>query len=203
MKGTAPGRHRYMEKTRQSRKREATHRALKHSAKLLFEEHGIDNVTIEQIAEGADVSRSTFFTHFDSLDDLLSQIADEEIDDIINVSRTDSGMDIDALFTQLTEDTCKYSYVMGQLLMKNLMYSRDSSISDVINLIAAEIGKGGFENLLGTFSGKDIASLFIGAYFGLIFQKFADKENFNDPAEINDKIREFIKIIRNQEETNQ
>ena len=192
MKGTAYA-ETYMEKNRQSRKREATHRALKHSAKMLFEEKGIGNVTIEEIAEGADVSRSTFFTHFESLDDLLSQIADEEIDDIINVSRTESGTDIDALITQLTEDTCKYPYVMGQLLMKNLMYSRDSSISDVLNLIAAEIGKGGFENLLSSFTEKDVASLIIGAYF-------ADKENFNDSAEINNKIRQFIKIIKNQEE---
>ena len=190
-----------MEKTRQSRKREATHRALKHSAKMLFEEHGVGNVTIEEIAEGADVSRSTFFTHFDSLDDLLSQIANEEIDDIINASRTENGTDIDALFTQLTEDTCKYPYVMGQLLMKNLMFAGDSSVSDVLALIAAEIGKGGYEKLLTAFSEKDIASLILGAYFGLIFQKFADKESFNEPAEINDKIRQFIKIISYQEET--
>ncbi len=190
-----------MEKTRQSRKREATHRALKHSAKMLFEEHGVGNVTIEEIAEGADVSRSTFFTHFDSLDDLLSQIANEEIDDIINASRTENGTDIDALFTQLTEDTCKYPYVMGQLLMKNLMFAGDSSVSDVLALIAAEIGKGGYEKLLTAFSEKEIASLILGAYFGLIFQKFADNESFNEPAEIIDKIRQFIKIISYQEET--
>jgi sugar phosphate isomerase/epimerase len=66
-----------MEQQRRSRKKEQTHRSIMHSAKVLFEQHGINNVTIEQIAENADVSRSTFFSHFDSLDSLLTEIAAE------------------------------------------------------------------------------------------------------------------------------
>ena len=54
-----------MEQARRSRKKEQTHRTIMHSAKVLFEQHGINNVTIEQIAENADVSRSTFFSHFE------------------------------------------------------------------------------------------------------------------------------------------
>ena len=40
-----------MEQARRSRKKEQTHRAIMHSAKVLFEQHGINHVTIEQIAE--------------------------------------------------------------------------------------------------------------------------------------------------------
>ncbi len=189
-----------MEQTRQSRKREATHRALKHSAKLLFEQYGIGNVTIEEIAEGADVSRSTFFTHFDSLDDMLSQIANEEIDDIIKASASDGKTDLEALFTQLTVDTCKYPYVMGQLLMKSLIGDSDSSISDILSLMADEIKAEGYKELLGQFSPKDISALIMGAYFGLVFQKFADKESFDDAGEIYDKICRFINYLKNQEE---
>ena len=75
-----------MESTRRLRKRDATHKTLMHSAKLLFEENGISGVTIEQITEKADVSRSTFFSHFTSVDDLLNQIANEEVNDIISAS---------------------------------------------------------------------------------------------------------------------
>ena len=73
-----------MEQTRRSRKKEQTHRAIMHSAKVLFEQNGINNVTIDRIAEEADVSRSTFFTHFESLDALLGEIAAEEISDILS-----------------------------------------------------------------------------------------------------------------------
>ncbi|MEG2456776.1 MAG: helix-turn-helix domain-containing protein, partial [Clostridia bacterium] len=57
--------------SRRLRKKNNTHKALLHSAKKLFEDKGIGNVTIDEISEAADVSRSTFFTHFASLDDLL------------------------------------------------------------------------------------------------------------------------------------
>ncbi|MBR3438787.1 MAG: helix-turn-helix transcriptional regulator, partial [Clostridia bacterium] len=59
-----------MEQSRRLRKKDNTHRAIMHSAKMLFEKNGLGNVTVEQIAEAADVSRSTFFTHFTSVDDL-------------------------------------------------------------------------------------------------------------------------------------
>ena len=67
------------EPSRRSRKKQNTHKAILHQAKVLFEKEGIGNVTIEQISERADVSRSTFFSHFASVDDLLKEISDEEI----------------------------------------------------------------------------------------------------------------------------
>ena len=69
------------EPSRRSRKKQNTHKAILHQAKVLFEKEGIGNVTIEQISESADVSRSTFFSHFASVDDLLKEISDEEIND--------------------------------------------------------------------------------------------------------------------------
>ena len=187
-----------MEATRRSRKREATHKALKHSAKMLFEKYGIENVTIEEISEGADVSRSTFFTHFDSLDDLLSQIANEEIDDIIGAAYSDGKTDLDSLFTQLTEDTYNYPYLMCQLLMKSITSEGDSSVATVISLMSKELESGGLGESFSEFSSKDVSSFIMGAFFGLIFQKFASKEEFDDADEINSKIRKLIEIIKNK-----
>ena len=42
-------------------KKQNTHKAILHQAKVLFEKEGIGNVTIEQISESADVSRSHSF----------------------------------------------------------------------------------------------------------------------------------------------
>lgn len=189
-----------MEQTRRSRKRDTTHRAIIHSAKMLFEQDGLGNVTIERIAEGADVSRSTFFSHFASLDDLLSQIANEEIDDIISAAKDEGDADIDAIFTQLTVDTFNYPYLMGELLVKSIMSKSESSVSTVLSLMSREIQNGGFDNLLKEFSSQDVSALIFGAYFGLVFQKFADNASFDDPNEINNKIRQFIKILKNTEE---
>ena len=79
------------EPSRRSRKKQNTHKAILHQAKVLFEKEGIGNVTIEQISESADVSRSTFFSHFASVDDLLKEISDEEINDVFEAARKGDG----------------------------------------------------------------------------------------------------------------
>jgi AcrR family transcriptional regulator len=51
---------------RRERKKLATHNALRAAALELSLEHGVDNVTVEQIADAADVSVRTFFNYFSS-----------------------------------------------------------------------------------------------------------------------------------------
>ena len=189
-----------MEQTRRSRKKDATHRAIMHSAKMLFEENGIGNVTIDRIAEGADVSRSTFFSHFDSLDDLLTQIADEEIDDILDAAEKDGNKDINAVFEQLTKDTYPYPYLMCELVVKSILNNRNTSVSKVIDLFREEIESGGYDKMLKFFSSDDVSSVLFGAYFGLVFNKIISGESFDDPDEINDKIQQLIKYLKNREE---
>lgn len=190
-----------MEQARRSRKKEQTHRAIMHSAKVLFEQHGIHNVTIEQIAENADVSRSTFFSHFDSLDSLLTEIAAEEINDIFSaVQSDDTEPSVAAVFRQLSKDTYAYPYLMGELFMSSILSPGESAVARVDYLLRTEIEQGKYGNMLEHFSSKDISAFIFGAYFGLIFQKFMNNESFDDPAETNDKIQKLIKFFKNQEE---
>ncbi len=191
-----------MNQSRRTRKRDATHRALMHSAKLLFEKHGLGNVTVEEIAETADVSRSTFFSHFDSVDDLLTEIANEEIDDILSASNKDGRTDVNLLFEKLNQDTYPYPYLMSELMVKSILSPKGSSLSAAFEELCKEIEREGYEKALTLFSSKDISALIFGAYFGLVFQKFIDNEKFEDPDELNDKIQSFINLLKNQEEKN-
>ncbi|MFI5488359.1 TetR/AcrR family transcriptional regulator [Micromonospora echinaurantiaca] len=60
---TAPG--------RRDRKKRLTRDALTTAALRLVAEHGLENVTVEQISEAADVSARTFFNYFSSKDEAL------------------------------------------------------------------------------------------------------------------------------------
>ncbi len=190
-----------MEQARRSRKKEQTHRSIMHSAKVLFEQHGINNVTIEQIAENADVSRSTFFSHFDSLDSLLTEIAAEEINDIFSAIEADEAEpSVAAVFRQLNSDTYAYPYLMGELFMRSILSPGESAVARVDHLLRTEISQGNYQKILEVFDSKDISAFIFGAYFGLIFQKFMNNEPFEDPTETNDKIQKLIKFFKNQEE---
>ena len=110
------------EPSRRSRKKQNTHKAILHQAKVLFEKEGIGNVTIEQISESADVSRSTFFSHFASVDDLLKEISDEEINDVFEAARKGDGeLTVSALLKQLNDDTYPYPYLSAEVLMRGIL----------------------------------------------------------------------------------
>ncbi len=113
------------EPSRRSRKKQNTHKAILHQAKVLFEKEGIGNVTIEQISESADVSRSTFFSHFASVDDLLKEISDEEINDVFEAARKGDGeLTVSALLKQLNDDTYPYPYLSAEVLMRHSLKRR-------------------------------------------------------------------------------
>ncbi|NNC28965.1 TetR/AcrR family transcriptional regulator [Longimicrobium terrae] len=56
---------------RRSRKRLATRQAISNAATLLFLERGFDQVTVDEIAEAADVGRMTVFNHFPRKEDMF------------------------------------------------------------------------------------------------------------------------------------
>jgi len=60
-----------MSSDRRSRKRLAMRQGISDAATRLFSERGFDNVTVDDIAEAADVGRKTVFNHFPRKEDLF------------------------------------------------------------------------------------------------------------------------------------
>ena len=67
---------------RRSRKRFATRQGISNAATRLFIERGFDHVTVDEIAEAADVGRMTVFNHFPRKEDLFFD-RNEEVSEIL------------------------------------------------------------------------------------------------------------------------
>jgi AcrR family transcriptional regulator len=68
---------------RQTRKRLATRQKISDVATRLFIERGFNEVTMDEIAEAADVSRMTVFNHFPRKEDLFFDLDEEGREDLL------------------------------------------------------------------------------------------------------------------------
>ena len=68
-----------MKEIKQNRKIKYTHSALKDSLIELMKEKSINQITIKELCEKADLNRSTFYTHFADQYQLLKSIEDETL----------------------------------------------------------------------------------------------------------------------------
>ena len=82
-----------MPSDRQSRKRLATRQGISNAATSLFLERGFDDVTVDEIAEAADVGRMTVFNHFPRKEDMFFD-RDEEGREVLRAAlrRRDPGV---------------------------------------------------------------------------------------------------------------
>ena len=184
-----------MDTSRRLRKRQQTHNSIMHSAKVLFEERGISNVTIDMITDGADVSRSTFFNHFASLDDLLSSIANEEINDILKPDDDGRLPDVRTIFERLNRDTYPYPQLMCELVVRSVISGKKSSVSEIKGACRGDIAE--------MFTSREVPAMLFGSYLGLVFNKILTDSEFGDPKETNDKIQNFIGFMTGADSNNE
>jgi AcrR family transcriptional regulator len=81
-----------MSPDRRTRKRLATRQRISDSATRLFVERGFDEVTVEEIAEAADVARMTVFNHFSRKEDMFFDLDEEGREDLLAaLQKRDAG----------------------------------------------------------------------------------------------------------------
>lgn len=78
------------------RKKVRVHQALAEAALGLFEERGFDNVTVDEIAARADVSRRTFFRYFPTKEAVVFARRDEQLE-LLRASLKDQPEGFDAI----------------------------------------------------------------------------------------------------------
>ena len=180
--------------TRQKRKKNLTHKNIMHAAKKLYEKKGIGNISIEEITEYADVSRSTFFSHFASLEILSTEIACKAIDEILEFYRQ-SGKNgiagIKVLLEKLVDDTCPYPYFSTEIFMNGILKTRGkTAFYEFEHVLYEELKSANTSK--NSFSIEEQLPLILGSYFRNIYQKLIRGEETYNPEEIKTTINKFI-----------
>jgi len=159
-------------------RREETRQRLVDAAFSLFEEHGFDNVTVDQIATAAGVSRRTFFRHFKSKEKVVFPHTESRLDLFRGVIRARTG-GAPATFAVLrdvfeevvqswldSEDHMMRSrrIVTGSSVLQSVDYDVNSKWEKAIGLEIDGVGLGGPQDeQLPTLRSRVIAGVLVGA----------------------------------------
>ena len=154
------------------RKRTKTQRAILHAAKGLYEKYGVGNVPFDDIAEAADVCRTTVFNHFADAGELQQAIAVAEIGELIEFGEQSDlrGLVlIRTLLEKLIDDTANYPRVMARLTNATILGGESGRVGEIERMIARQ-----YEIEFGAFpasapvSANLLAQMTMGLYYGQV-----------------------------------
>lgn len=171
-------------------KKEKTRIKIMHAAKGLFESYGIENVTFNQIAEGAEVCRTTVFNHFSDSRELMLALTTQEISDVEDYCKEKGweGKELAYnLFAKLIEDASLYPKLTAKLMTNAILSQEEDNPIKVIERIIIE----GFEKEYGKEEAEDFSVLISGAYYGLINHYHIN----NKPFDCEEMKEEFQKLL--------
>lgn len=173
---------------RERKKRESKARILKVSRRY-FQKKGFENTSIEEISEGADISKSTFFNYFDSKESLLNEIANEEVDKLKNYIEMELESELpakDKIYTVmklLVEDTAPYIRITKIVMQAVSLISnkKTSVITKFQSILASLVEEGQVRGeIKKNFNADSIATVIAGAYYMTFFKWVFDNGKFGD-----------------------
>ena len=101
-----------------------TRAAIQAAFRKLVKERGINKVTVSELARAADIDRKTFYLHYDSIDDLIDNEADQIVGRILScvdqsLFERDPRAQIDLALSEINamirEDMDLYTYIASNL----------------------------------------------------------------------------------------
>lgn len=184
------------------KKVERTEVAILHAAKVQFEEKGIENVTVDDIAYEAGVCRMTVFNRFNSMENLMAALFNIEIDELCQYSNKINAIGIEnikLLMHRLIEDSVNYPKVTSKLISVLMLSKEAKNVSKIENIIIKNIKKENEINplyILNVFTAEKTTELIMGIYYGMMNHRHIKGESFKSDEMINemDKAIDYLML---------
>lgn len=176
---------------RERKKRESKARILK-VARKFFQNKDFENTSIEEIADGADISKSTFFNYFNSKENLLKEIANEEIDKIrdyigLELNKKLSAKDkIYLVMKSLLEDSASYNRLSKRIMQTMSLSSNEKNlyITKLENILVELVEEGQVKGELRVdISAYRTATIIVGAYYWIFLKWISYNVSLTDDQE--------------------
>ena len=155
----------------------------------LFKQHGFDNTTVQQICDAANVSRRTFYYHYDSKDRILSDVNDnvgmkaEKLIDSIILKKSNTGMLWEIMYAYVANavdmggELTLQVYLSGFKYDKEVGYPQNTSMfKTAAAIIKAAQDAGEISNRAGA---EDVAYALYNSLRGVTITWAASRESFN------------------------
>ncbi len=189
------------QKSRMARKKAATEQRLFDVAMGLFRKHGIDNTSVQQICDHADVAKGTFFNYYPTKEHLLLKCHDQFKESMLNhlqSTRFDSAREaILGAFLFWSEIVTK-DPILGRALLKavfasNLLTESDQRMSErlynwMFDKISRDVESGKLRQDL------DVA-MFISILFNVLSATSNEFLTTNDPEPIREQLRSRCEFL--------
>ena len=174
-------------------KKEKTRIKIMHAAKGLFESYGIENVTFNQIAETAEVCRTTVFNHFSDSKELMLALTCQEVKDVDEYCK-EAGWEGEELayklFSKLIEDASLYPKLTATLMTNAILSQEENNPIKIIEQIIMD----GFSKEYNEQEAERLAVLISGAYYGLINHYHINNKAF-DCEDMKAEFKELLSRI--------
>ncbi|MFI3129489.1 MAG: TetR/AcrR family transcriptional regulator [Bacillota bacterium] len=134
-------------------KKQSTRNAILHSGKRLYEENGLEEIKVSDIAKNAGVARATFFTHFRHLEDLYHAIGEEEVKHIFEYHEAKGGDTSKEKLVKFFETLCDEALYAKALFHKVIFqdYCDEAPLQKVRGKVSEYVDDLKGDILLGSF----------------------------------------------------
>lgn len=165
---------------RRERRKLEVRRRMVEAAEALFEERGVQAVTVAEICERADVAHKTFFNHFPAKHDLVRAMAEEAIEELlaeIDRART-TGRDTRSRLTAFFESVARRASGAGPMhreLMTEIIHAAqaadESTSARRLHAAFGAIVRDGIaaDEVTRRHPAETLTEVILGSYYALMF----------------------------------
>lgn len=168
--------------TLRERKKIETKQRILEAAIQLFQARGFDQTSVDEIAAQASVSRATFFNYMNSKENVLHEIARNELQALkrlVEVELADqpsATIKIRRLMRQLVVDTLPYLHVTRYVLVRAMLYPSDETAISVHlgDLLAGLVHEAQAQGeIRADMPPTEIVHAILGSYLSLLLEQIA------------------------------